>query len=96
MGVLFALGAMSLIWMGLVAALIAAERLSPLSSPARVIAAAVLLVLALGVSVAPGSVPGLIVPGSPAAERAMTRMSGMRMEGKMPAGDARHRMSMPR
>jgi predicted metal-binding membrane protein len=96
MGVLFALGAMSLIWMGLVAALIAAERLSPLASPARVIAAAVLLVLAVGVSVAPGSVPGLIVPGSPAAERAMTRMSGMRMEGKMPAGGARHRMSMPR
>lgn len=96
MGALFALGAMSLIWMGLVATLIAAERLSPLALPARVIAAAVLLVLAVGVSVAPGSVPGLIVPGTPAAERAMTRMSGTRVEGKMPAGGARHRMSIPR
>jgi hypothetical protein len=56
----------------------------------------VLLVLAVGVSVAPGSVPGLIVPGSPAAERAMTQISGMRMKRKMPAGGARHRMSMPR
>jgi predicted metal-binding membrane protein len=96
MGVLFALGAMSLIWMGLVAALIAAERLSPLASPARVTAAAVLVALAVGVAVAPGSVPGLVVPGSPAAERAMTRVSGMRMERGMPAVGAPHRMSMPR
>jgi hypothetical protein len=37
----------------------------------------VLLALAVGVAAAPGSVPGLTVPGSPAAQRAMTRMDGM-------------------
>jgi predicted metal-binding membrane protein len=94
MGVLFALGAMSLVWMALVAALIAAERLSPLASQARIAAAGVLLALAVSVAVAPGSVPGLIVPGSPAAERAMTRMSGMRMETRVPARGARRPMSM--
>jgi hypothetical protein len=95
MGVLFALGAMSLVWMAVVAVLISAERLSPLVSPARVLATGVLLVLALGVAFAPGSVPGLTVPGSPAAHRAMTRMGGMemgRMEMKMPAGGAPSQM----
>jgi predicted metal-binding membrane protein len=92
MAVLFALGAMSLLWMALVAALIAAERLAPLASPARVAAAALLLALAVGVAAAPGSVPGLTVPGSPAARRAMTRMGGMGMG--MPAGGARHPASM--
>lgn len=91
MAVLFALGAMSLVWMAVVAVLISAERLSSLVSPARVAATGVLLVLALGVAFAPGSVPGLTVPGSPAAHRAMTRMGGMGMGGMdmgMPAGGA--------
>jgi hypothetical protein len=35
-----------------------------------------LLALALGVSLAPREVPGLTVPGSPAAAKAMSRMSG--------------------
>ena len=77
MAVLFALGAMSLVWMAVVSALIAAERLSPVAAPARIAAAGALLVLAVGVGLAPGSVPGLTVPGSPAATRAMARMSGM-------------------
>lgn len=94
MAVLFALGAMSLVWMALVAALIAAERLSPLASPARIAAAGVLLVLAVGVAASPGSVPGLTLPGSPAAERAMTRMSGMGMGRRLPAGRTRRPMSM--
>jgi predicted metal-binding membrane protein len=85
MAALFALGVMSLIWMALVAVLIAAERLTPLASPARVAAAVVLFALAVGVAAAPGSVPGLTVPGSPAADRAMTRMSGTMMD--MPARD---------
>jgi predicted metal-binding membrane protein len=88
MAVLFALGAMSLVWMAVVAALIAAERLTSLASSARVAAAAVLLLLAVGVAVAPGSVPGLTVPGSSAAERAMTGMdgaSGMSMGRGRPA-----------
>jgi predicted metal-binding membrane protein len=96
MAVLFALGAMSLVWMGLVAALIAAERLSPVASPARVAAAGALLVIAVGVVVSPGSVPGLVVPGSQAAQRAITRMGGMHMGPAMPAPIVAHPMSMPR
>jgi predicted metal-binding membrane protein len=83
MAVLVALGAMSLIWMALVAVLIAAERLTPLASPARAAAAVVLLALAVGVAAAPGSVPGLTIPGSGGADRAMTRMDGTMMN--MPA-----------
>jgi predicted metal-binding membrane protein len=94
MAVLFALGAMSLVWMALVAALIAAERLSPRPSPARVAAAGVLLALAVGLAVAPQSVPGLTLPGSAAPERAMTRMGGIGMGTGMHAGSARHPMSM--
>ncbi len=94
MAVLFALGFMSLTWMALVAVLIAAERLLPTASPARVAAAAVLLALALGVALAPGSVPGLVVPGTAAAHRAMARMPGMEMQRQ--GGDARDSMSMSR
>ncbi|HUZ29171.1 MAG TPA: DUF2182 domain-containing protein [Solirubrobacteraceae bacterium] len=77
MVVLFALGAMSLVWMAVVAVLIALERLAPLTWPARIAAAGVLLTIALGVALAPGSVPGLTVPGSPAAQQAMMQMGGM-------------------
>jgi predicted metal-binding membrane protein len=81
MATLFALGVMSLWWMAVVALLIAAERLPRLSAPGRLAAAAVFLALALGVAVAPAEVPGLTVPGSPAANKAMMQMSpspGMR------------------
>jgi predicted metal-binding membrane protein len=72
--VLFALGAMSLIWMGVVTVLIAAERLLSASRPARAGAAAVLAALALGVALAPGSVPGLTVPGEGSPMSAMSAM----------------------
>jgi predicted metal-binding membrane protein len=82
MAALFALGVMSLWWMAVVAALIAAERLPRVSSPGRLAGAAVFLALALGVAISPASVPGLTVPGSPAANRAMMHMSsGPRMSG---------------
>ena len=59
---LFALGAMSLTWMVVVAALIAAERLLPwVNAPHRAVAVA-LLVLAAGVALAPSDVPGLTLP----------------------------------
>jgi hypothetical protein len=79
MATLFALGAMSVLWMAGVAALIAVERLASLTSAARVGVAAVLIALAAGVAAAPASVPGLTVPGSQAAERAMMTMSGPAM-----------------
>jgi predicted metal-binding membrane protein len=76
MAALFALGAMSLLWMALLTLLLAAERLAPHATPGRVVTAAILLALALGVALAPTRVPGLTLPDSPAAMRAMTRMSG--------------------
>jgi predicted metal-binding membrane protein len=68
---LFALGVMSLGWMAFIAALIAIERLLPRKELAIRGTALVLTALGLMVALAPGAVPGLTVPGSPAA------MSGM-------------------
>lgn len=60
---LFALGFMSLTWMGLIAALIALEKTLPWRRPATWGTAAVLAGLAVAVLVAPESLPGLTVPG---------------------------------
>ncbi len=76
MAVLFALGVMSVVWMAAVAALVAAERLLPLASPARIAAAAVLLALAIGVAASPGSVPGFVLPASHGGAKPMMSMSG--------------------
>jgi predicted metal-binding membrane protein len=62
MGALFALGAMSLTWMAVVAALIAAERLLPRA--AQVGVAVALVAIGTGVALAPEDVPALTVPGS--------------------------------
>jgi predicted metal-binding membrane protein len=64
MAALFALGVMSIGWMALVAALIAAERLLPWKTIAARGVAVTLALLALGVAFAPEDVPGLTVPGS--------------------------------
>ncbi len=64
MAALFALGVMSLIWMAVVAALIAAEKTIPWRRPVVWGTTALLLALAVMVAVAPHSVPGLVVPGS--------------------------------
>jgi predicted metal-binding membrane protein len=68
---LFALGAMSLAWMAAIAALIAAERLLPWRHLGIVAVASVLAALALGMALAPSSVPELTIPGSQAAMRSM-------------------------
>jgi predicted metal-binding membrane protein len=75
MAALFALGVMSLAWMALVAALIALEKILPWRHAITWITAAILLVLAVAVVVAPHSVPGLVVPG--AAHEAAHSMSAM-------------------
>jgi predicted metal-binding membrane protein len=62
MAALFALGVMSLTWMAVVAALIAAERLLP--RPGRLGVALVLVALGTCVVLVPGQVPALAVPGS--------------------------------
>jgi predicted metal-binding membrane protein len=71
MAALFALGAMSLVWMAVVSALVAAERLFPWRAAATAAVAALLATVAIGVAAAPARVPGLTIPGSPGAMRAM-------------------------
>jgi predicted metal-binding membrane protein len=77
MAALFAVGVMSLTWMALVAALVALEKIAPSPRLARVATASVLAVLAVGIFAAPSQVPGLVVPGSPAAMHAMKAMNAM-------------------
>ena len=67
MAALFALGAMSLIWMALLAGLIALEKLAPLPWQRAAVALTSVLLLALAIAMlaAPRDVPGLVVPGGP-------------------------------
>jgi predicted metal-binding membrane protein len=81
MAALFALGVMSIGWMAFIAALIAIEKLLPWRAVANRGIAVLLLVLGLGVAITPGSVPGLTLPDSPAAMRAMQSMEGGSMSG---------------
>jgi predicted metal-binding membrane protein len=74
MATLFALGVMSVGWGVLVAALIAIEKLLPWRTVATRGIVALLAVLAVSVAFAPEDVPGLTIPGSPAAMEAMERM----------------------
>jgi predicted metal-binding membrane protein len=92
MAALFALGAMSVAWMVLISALIAAERLLPWRVLATSGVASVLAAIAIGVAAAPASVPALTIPGSPTAMRAM----GMQPSKSDRRGVARHmRMGEP-
>jgi predicted metal-binding membrane protein len=84
MATLFALGVMSLAWMVLVAALIATEKLLPWRTVATRGIVVLLAVLAVAVAVAPEDVPGLTIPGSPAAIDAMERMGHESMEPARP------------
>jgi predicted metal-binding membrane protein len=68
---LFALGVMSIAWMVLIAALIAAEKLLPWKPLANRGIAVLLIVLGLSVALAPERVPGLVLPNSPKAMQAM-------------------------
>jgi predicted metal-binding membrane protein len=63
MAALFALGVMSLAWMAVVAALIAAEKTLPWRRAVLWGTTAILLALAVGLIAAPHAVPGLVVPG---------------------------------
>jgi len=77
MAVLFSLGAMSVGWMAFVAALIAIEKLLPWRAVANRSIAIVLLALGLAVALVPEDVPGLTLPNSPDATRAMQGMEAM-------------------
>lgn len=62
MAALFALGAMSLLWMAVVAALIAVEKLLPWRGLATGAVTALLVVLGIAVALVPEDVPGLTLP----------------------------------
>ena len=74
MAALFALGVMSLTWMGLVAALVALEKIGPWARGASLATAGVLVVLAAAILAVPHDVPGFIVPGSPTSLHMMKAM----------------------
>ena len=76
MATLFALGVMSLVWMVIVAGLIAVEKMLPVKAVANRFVTAVLATLALAVALVPGETPALTQPGSPAAREAEMRMMG--------------------
>ncbi len=74
MAALFALGSMSLIWMAVITAVITAQKLLPWAAATLVASVPLLAVLAIGLALAPSSVPGLTIPGGAAAIRAMRAM----------------------
>jgi predicted metal-binding membrane protein len=63
MAVLFVLGAMSLVWMAVVAVAIFAEKVLPRGPRLASVFAVVLVALSIWVAMSPGSVPGLTEPG---------------------------------
>jgi predicted metal-binding membrane protein len=79
MAALFALGVMSIGWMALIAAFIATEKLLPWRVVANRTVTVGLLILAIAVLAAPEDLPGLTLPDSPEATRAMDAMG---MEGE--------------
>jgi predicted metal-binding membrane protein len=82
MAALFALGAMSLFWMIVIALLVAVEKMLPWGRIATVGVAAVLAALAVGLAAAPAKVPGLTVPsGSNAMSMHGTTMHKPAMRG---------------
>ena len=64
MASLFALGVMSVVWMAVVAGLIAFEKLVPSRRSATYATAAILVVLGVLLLAAPDAIPALTVPGS--------------------------------
>jgi predicted metal-binding membrane protein len=96
MAALFALGVMSIGWMVFIAALIAIEKLLPWKAAANRTVAVILVVLGLAVAFAPESVPGLTLPSSPEAARAMDSMGmGGGSGGDNSMNDAKNGMPSP-
>jgi predicted metal-binding membrane protein len=92
MAALFALGVMSIGWMVLIAALIALEKLLPWRAVANLSVAVLLVVLGLAVAFVPDKVPGLTLPDSPAAAKAMDSMG---MHDSSSAGGSMSDQKMP-
>jgi predicted metal-binding membrane protein len=97
MAALFALGLMSITWMIVLAAAIAAEKLLPSPTTTNRVIAAALAALGIAVISSPSNVPGLVIPNSAQAQRAMQTMrgndpgAGMQGMGNAPA---KHKVSV--
>ena len=76
MASLFALGVMSLVWMAVVAGVIAVEKLVPWRRIALYGTTALLAVLGVMLVATPGALPGLTIPGTGSMPR-MSHMSKM-------------------
>jgi predicted metal-binding membrane protein len=74
MAALFALGVMSLLWMALIAALVAFEKVGPWGRGARLASAVVPAVLAVAILTVPHELPGFVVPGSTSSAPTMAPM----------------------
>ncbi len=81
MAALFAVGLMSITWMVIIAAAIAAEKLLPSPTRTNRVIAVGLAALGLAVMLSPGRVPGLVLPNSAQARQAMHAMPGMSKAG---------------
>jgi len=81
--VLFALGVMSLTWMAAVAALIFAQKVLPRGEYLTRVFAIALAAVGIWVMAAPGTVPGLTLPNSNAANQARMRMMHMTPSNQM-------------
>ena len=91
MVVLFALGVMSLTWMAAVAGVILAQKVLPWGERLTRVFAVAFIGVGIWVAAAPGSVPGLTLPNSDAADKARMRMMHM----KPGAGDGSMKPGMP-
>jgi predicted metal-binding membrane protein len=101
MVVLFALGVMSLTWMAVVAGLIFAQKVVPKGEYLTRVFAVLFVAAGIWVAAAPGSVPGLTLPSSDAADQARMRMMHMKQSRgvkpgmPMPNSGAGDRMGKP-
>jgi hypothetical protein len=86
MVLLFALGVMSLTWMAVVAGLIAAQKLLPGGESLTRVFAVAFTAVGIWVAAAPGTVPGLTLPNSKAADEARMRMMHMKPGNQMTPG----------
>jgi predicted metal-binding membrane protein len=68
MAVLFVLGAMSLVWMAVLAGVIFAEKVMPRGQRLATVFAVALVALGIWVAVSPAGVPGLTEPGGPSMQ----------------------------
>jgi predicted metal-binding membrane protein len=72
MVVLFSLGVMSLVWMGVIASVIFAEKVFPWGDRLTRVGAVAFVALGIWIAVSPGSVPGLTEPGEAGPSMGMT------------------------